>query len=147
MSPTALRWGAGAAAGLASFYVAVLVGASGWSHLADQARADWWLLGPIVIGFAAQVALTVELRRRHRAHHLAATTGAGTGASAIGMVACCAHNLVESPRSPRSTAPRGPTRPGPATDPAATTAKELSASRRADRRRHRHPHPHPHRAR
>lgn len=95
MSPTALRWGAVAAAGLATFYVAVLAGASGWSHLADQARTDWWLLVPIVLGFAAQVALTVELRRRHRARHLATTTGAGTGASAVGMVACCAHHLVE----------------------------------------------------
>ena len=36
-----------------------------------------------------------ELRRRHRAHRLGATTGAGTSASAVGMVACCAHHLAD----------------------------------------------------
>lgn len=95
MTGRSLRWGVLAAGLLLAFYVVVLAWGSGWTHLRDQARQDWWLLTPIVAGFGAQVALTAELRRRHRAHHLNATTGAGTGASAVGMVACCAHHVAE----------------------------------------------------
>ncbi|HVM55743.1 MAG TPA: hypothetical protein VM262_21340 [Acidimicrobiales bacterium] len=95
MTRASLRWGALGAALLAAFYVTVLTWASGWSHLVAQTRQDWWLLVPITVGFGTQVALMVELRRRHRAHHLAPAAGAGTGASAMGMVACCAHHLAE----------------------------------------------------
>lgn len=95
MTRRSVRWGATASASLAAFYVATLVVSAGWQHLADQARTDWWLLVPIIVAFGAQVALTVELRHRHRAHHLASTTGAGTGASAVGMVACCAHHVAD----------------------------------------------------
>lgn len=95
MTARSVRWGLVACFGLVAFYVGVLGTASGWSHLRDQTRQDWWLLTPIVIGFGAQVALVVELRRRHRAHRLAASAGAGTGASAVGMVACCAHHLAD----------------------------------------------------
>ena len=95
MTSRSLRWGLVAATSLIAFYVLVLAWASGWTHLRDQARQDWWLLAPIVAGFGTQVALTAELRRRHRAHHLGATTGAGTGASTVGMVACCAHHLAD----------------------------------------------------
>lgn len=95
MTGRSLRWGVLAAGFLVAFYVVVLAWASGWTHLRDQAQQDWWLLTPIVAGFGTQVALTVELRRRHRAHHLNTTTGAGTGASAVGMVACCAHHVAE----------------------------------------------------
>jgi hypothetical protein len=95
MSTRSLRWGLVASTALAAFYVVVLAWASGWDHLRDQAGQDWWLLLPIVVGFGTQVALTAELRRRHRAHHLGATTGAGTGASTVGMVACCAHHLAD----------------------------------------------------
>lgn len=94
MNRRSVGWGAGASSALAGFYVVVLAWSGGWEHLFDQARTDWWLLVPIVAAFGTQVALTVELRRRHHTHHLAAT-GAGTGASAVGMVACCAHHLVD----------------------------------------------------
>lgn len=95
MTKASLRWGAVCAALLAGFYVTVLAWASGWSHLVEQARQDWWLLAPITVGFGIQVALMVELRRRHRAHHLTSAASAGTGASTMGMVACCAHHLAE----------------------------------------------------
>jgi hypothetical protein len=77
VSGRAIRWGLAAAGALTLFYVSVLAGSGGWAHLADQARTDGWLLAPIIIASAAQVALSVELRRRRRAHRLAATTGAG----------------------------------------------------------------------
>lgn len=95
MNRRSLRWGATASGALAGLYVAVLTLSGGWEHLVDQARADWWLLMPIIVAFGIQVALTVELRHRHRTEHLVATTGAGTGASAVGMVACCAHHLAD----------------------------------------------------
>lgn len=95
MTGRSLRWGLLAGAAITAFYAAVLALSADWSHLRDQARQDWWLLVPIVVGFGTQVALTVELRRRHRAGHLGATTGAGSTASAVGMVACCAHHLAD----------------------------------------------------
>jgi hypothetical protein len=91
----AIRWGAVAPAALGTFYIIVLAAVGGWEHLADQARTDWWLLAPIAVAFGAQVALAVELRHWHRAHHLATATGAGTGASTVGMVGCCAHHLAD----------------------------------------------------
>lgn len=86
-----------AAAGLAVFYVAVVAGASrSLGHLADQARADWYYLAPIFGGFGLQVALMAELRRRDRLHHATAVaSGTGSGASVVGMVACCAHHLAD----------------------------------------------------
>ena len=95
MTTRALRWGCVAATALMAFYISVLAASGGWAHLADQAQTDWWLLAPIAVAFGSQVALTVELRHRHRAHHLTATTGAGTGASTVGMVACCAHHVPD----------------------------------------------------
>lgn len=88
----------GGAAGLAlaGVFVAVVAGTAGWAHLDQQVRADWWLLAPLLAGFATQVALMVELRHRHRlAHAAAVSVGAGAGVSGAGMLACCAHHLVE----------------------------------------------------
>jgi len=97
VSRRSASWGIAASAGLALFYVVVVGLASGSAqHLADQARRDWYLLAAIVAGFGTQVALVVELRRRHRLSHGAlAAGGTGSGASAVGMVACCAHHLAD----------------------------------------------------
>lgn len=79
------------------FYVTVVRTASGsWSHLADQARSDWYYLVVIVAGFGTQVTLASELRRRRRlAHGSTVAAGIGGSASAAGMVACCAHHLAD----------------------------------------------------
>lgn len=97
MNPRSIRAGVLAGAALALLYMVVVAGASGsWSHLTDQARQDWFYLVPIVGGFGTQIAMMVELRRRHRLHHgAAAASGAGAGASTVGMVACCAHHLAD----------------------------------------------------
>lgn len=97
MNARSVRAGLLAAAGLAALYGAVVGGASGsLGHLRTQVASDWpWLLA-ILAGFGTQVALMWELRRRHRMNRAAATaTGAGTGASAVGMVACCAHHIAD----------------------------------------------------
>ena len=97
MNPRSIRTGVLAGAGLMLFYVVVVAGASGsWEHLTDQARQDWYYLVLIVGGFGTQIALMSELRRRHRLHHgAAAASGAGAGASTVGMVACCAHHIAD----------------------------------------------------
>lgn len=88
--------GAVGASGLLAFYAAVLSLSSGLGHVADQAAADWYWLTLIVAGFGTQVALFSELRRRAGEHHAAmAGAGVGAGASAFGMVACCAHHLAD----------------------------------------------------
>ena len=85
-----------AAMGMAAFYAVVVGWAGGIEHLADQTRRDWWLVAPITLAFAAQVGVMVELRHRHAQHHaLTPAAGAASGTSAAGMIACCAHHLVE----------------------------------------------------
>ena len=97
MNARSIRIGTLAAGGLGLLYAVVVAGASGsLSHLAGQARTDWYFLVLIMGGFGVQVALVSELRRRHRLQHATAVAGgAGLGASTAGMVACCAHHLVD----------------------------------------------------
>lgn len=96
MSRRSATWGVAAAATLATFYVAVLAGSAGWSHLSDTLGRDWWLVLLLTAGFGVQVAVLVEVRRRHKAAHgVTAVAGAGAGTSAVGMVACCAHHLAD----------------------------------------------------
>jgi hypothetical protein len=82
---------------MSAFYVAVVAGASeSWTHVGDQVSEDWVLLALVLAGFAVQVALFTELRHRYRLQAaVAATSGAGIGASTAGMVACCAHHLAD----------------------------------------------------
>lgn len=81
---------------MAAFYAIVVGSAGGLAHLGDQVGQDWWLLVPIIGAFAAQVGVMVELRSRHALHHgIEAGGAAASGTSAAGMIACCAHHLVE----------------------------------------------------
>jgi hypothetical protein len=91
------KFGMSASVVMFAFYVAVVRLASGSNaHLRDQLRADWYLVTMVALAFGVQVALFVELRRRHRSR--AASTAAvssGMGASTAGMIACCAHHLAD----------------------------------------------------
>lgn len=96
MSRRSITWGVLAAGVLATFYTAVLAGSAGWRHLGDAIGRDWFLVLPLTVGFGVQVAILVEVRLRHKAAHgVTAVAGAGAGTSAVGMVACCAHHLVD----------------------------------------------------
>jgi hypothetical protein len=97
MSRNALRTGTIAAAALGMFYALVVGGVGGVAHLGQQAGEDWPWLALILAGFGTQVALFVELRRRRQLHDAAMRTaaGGGAGASAVGMVACCAHHIAD----------------------------------------------------
>ena len=79
------------------FYALIVGGVGGLAHLGQQAADDWPWLVMILAGFGTQVALFVELRRRHRLYDAAmkTATGGGAGASAVGMVACCAHHVAD----------------------------------------------------
>jgi hypothetical protein len=93
---TSVRAGGLAAAGLAVLYAAVVGGVGGAEHLVQQAGSDWPWLVVILTGFGVQVCLFVELRRRRRmSRAVGATSGTGGSASAVGMVACCAHHLAD----------------------------------------------------
>lgn len=85
-----------AAAALALFYLVVLTTLGGPGHVQDQWVADVpWIL-VLTVGFGAQASLMVELRRRHRmAPRDTAAAGTAGGASAVGMVACCAHHVAD----------------------------------------------------
>jgi len=89
----------GVIAGLMLFgvYTAIVAGASGsFAHYLDLARDDWYFIAPLTAGFGIQVGLMSELRRRRRLHALEAGIGVGgAGASTVGMVACCAHHIVD----------------------------------------------------
>lgn len=97
MDRHSIRTGTVAALLLAAGYGVIVWAASGsLEHLRNQVAQDWYLLMPITVGFGTQVALLSELRRRHRLLRAAAVAGgAGTGASAAGMIACCAHHLAD----------------------------------------------------
>ena len=89
--------GLAASAGFALVYAAIVGGLSGSSaHLENLFLQDWYLVIPIVGGFGIQVGLMSELRHRRRLEAASATAGAaGTGASAVGMVACCVHHAAD----------------------------------------------------
>ncbi|MDX8034845.1 hypothetical protein SK803_31905 [Lentzea sp. BCCO 10_0856] len=96
MSRNAVRAGIVAAAALGLFYALVVGGVGGLDHLAQQAVDDWPWLVLILTGFGTQIGLFVELRRRQRLHtDVRAAAGTGAGASAVGMVACCAHHVAD----------------------------------------------------
>ena len=91
-----VRAGVIGATGLAAFYALVVGFAGGLEHLGQQTAEDWPWLVLIIGGFGTQIGLFAELRRRKRLHaDVRAATGGGAGASAVGMVACCAHHIAD----------------------------------------------------
>lgn len=91
-----LAWGAVGAGAMFAFYSSVIIVASGRAHLAQQLATDWYFVVPIVVGFGTQIAVMTELMHRRHLQTTETVAGtAGTGASAVGMLACCAHHLAE----------------------------------------------------
>lgn len=86
--------GIGSAAALAAFYALVaLIASKSWLHVIELIRADWpWLLA-VSVGFGVQVGMFISIRRRIRAARAAALANAGTGVSAVTMIACCLHHF------------------------------------------------------
>ncbi len=91
---------AGIVAAFAMFgvYVLILTVLQDFSHAMQQATQDWIWVGLVATGFGTQIGLYTHLRLlvgAAKAVGATALTGAGTGTSTIGMVACCAHHLTD----------------------------------------------------
>ena len=87
-----------AALAMLGVYVLILTVLQDFSHAMQQAGQDWLWVGLVALGFGAQIGLYTFLRVMiHAAKAVGATamTGAGTGTSTLGMIACCAHHLTD----------------------------------------------------
>jgi hypothetical protein len=101
-----LRWtaipvaaGAAGALLLVVLYLGLVTWAQDWTHARELLWGDRYFVGAIALGFGAQAGLYVHLRQVVRQRRLAASTAvtaAGTGASSVAMVACCAHHLADA---------------------------------------------------
>ncbi len=87
---------AGIAAGflLFSAYFALLTALNSPAHALAQFGQYWYLMGPLLAGFGAQVGLLVHLRSLQRCG--AASTAASGGVSGASMAACCAHHATDA---------------------------------------------------
>ena len=83
---------------LVGLYVGILSIAQSPSHAFEQLSQDRLWVGLVALGFGIQIGLYAYLRLIIHAMQLAgatAMTGAGTGTSTLGMIACCAHHLAD----------------------------------------------------
>ncbi len=79
-------------------YLAILTVFQDWKHATEQFMTDRWIVLLVAFGFGAQIGLYTYLRlliHAAQAAGVTAATGAGAGASTLGMVACCAHHLTD----------------------------------------------------
>ena len=90
-------WGVGAALALAALYAVTLSLLNGPAYAWDTFAALWYWMAPLVVGFGLQVGLFGYSRALARAGVSPHSHGvlASGGASAVSMVACCAHHLTD----------------------------------------------------
>ncbi len=89
--------GVGGAVGLVLFYV-ILVGflSASWRHPLDELLGLKYLIGALVLGFGIQIGLFYYVRHvMHVKGRGENAVAAGTGASTVAMVACCAHHIAD----------------------------------------------------
>jgi len=94
--PTLVGLGGGLA--LVFVYLVILSLAQSPSHALEQLSQDRFWVGLVALGFGIQVGLYAYLRLIISAMAMVgatAMTGAGTTTSTLGMIACCAHHLVD----------------------------------------------------
>jgi hypothetical protein len=98
-----ILWSVGAGVGgaglLSLLYFVIVSLAESSPHAVERFWADSWIVIPIILGFGAQAALYVILKKRLFVPVAStgasdALTGAGGDMSAIARVACCAHHPV-----------------------------------------------------
>lgn len=82
---------------LVGVYLGIVAWAQGPDHALELLWDDRVFVGLISAGFGTQIGLFTYVRLLQRAldRRSVALTGAGTGASSISMVACCAHHLAD----------------------------------------------------
>lgn len=93
----AIAAGAFGAAALVGLYLGIVTVAQGSAHAFELLWDDRVFVGLISAGFGTQIGLFTYLRlvQRALARGSVALTSAGTTASSISMVACCAHHLAD----------------------------------------------------
>lgn len=93
----AVAVGALGAAALVALYLGIVTVAQGSAHAFELLWDDRLFVGLISAGFGTQIGLFTYMRlvERALARGPAALTGAGTTASSISMVACCAHHAAD----------------------------------------------------
>lgn len=87
-----------AALAMVTIYLGILSILQSPAHAVEQLATDSIWIGLVALGFGTQVGLYIHLRVViHAAKVASATvvTGAGTGTSTLGMLACCAHHLTD----------------------------------------------------
>jgi hypothetical protein len=87
-----------AALAMVSVYLGILSVLQSPSHAAEQLATDGIWVGLVALGFGTQIGMYTHLRvviRAAKAAGATAVTGAGTGTSTLGMLACCAHHLTD----------------------------------------------------
>jgi hypothetical protein len=87
-----------AALAMVSVYLGVLSILQSPAHAAEQLATDGIWVGLVALGFGTQVGMYIHLRvviHAAKAAGATAVTGAGTGTSTLGMLACCAHHLTD----------------------------------------------------
>lgn len=87
-----------AAMALIGLYFGILSVLQSPSHAVEQLTLDGVWVGLVALGFGIQIGLYVYLRLIINAMKLVgatAMTGAGTGTSTLGMIACCAHHVTD----------------------------------------------------
>lgn len=82
---------------LVGLYLGIVTWAQGADHALELLWSDRLFVGFISAGFGTQVGLFtyVRLLQRAMARESVALAGAGTAASSVSMVACCAHHLAD----------------------------------------------------
>ena len=82
---------------LLALYLGILTVANSWEHAWQQAEQDAFWVTLVALGFGTQLGLFGYQHAlvRVAARGGALATGAGTGASTLGMLACCAHHLTD----------------------------------------------------
>lgn len=86
--------------GLTGLYFGIVSWAENPAHALDLFWEDRAIVLPIILGFGVQVALYTVLKKQlflpvGGTGPSGALTGAGGGASAVAMVACCAHHVTD----------------------------------------------------
>jgi len=87
-----------AALGMLGLYLGILSVLQSFSHALEQLSTDRLWVGLVATGFGVQIGLYTYLRaivQAAKAVGATAMTGAGTGTSTVGMLACCAHHISD----------------------------------------------------
>lgn len=94
MKIKAILWGLISAGLLFGFYFGLTSWVSGFDFAKEQFIDLWYWFTALTLGFGVQVGLFVFLKSSHKSAKSQALSASG-GSSAIAMIACCAHRLVD----------------------------------------------------